>query len=302
MPKDSIKITPFDQASGTYDAWRSDLRDELIEAGHVVLFETPDPNKRNRFNGTVQCMQTGHPLYGTTPPKERKRDHKALCAKWTSHSLEAASSIRKALDLNTKTSARLLPDQNDHAALIDHLDRTLGVKDAASTKKLIKMFQGYSMTDSTIFGHEQTFLKLLKELEEDAVPKQPQTFQMVSNIWLDSLPSKFETHKQAQFATPSTTRVDLFAATQSFAKNNDIFQQSGENSTTQVALYANSKGFVMRPCDFCQNTNHFSTECTGKGSLLHGLLEGNTQQMYKQRLTAYREAQKNGQQYKPQKT
>ena len=117
MTDDSYKTVPPLVAGVTdYEPWAANLPDWLKSAKCGIIFASPDPSKRQRFTGSRQCTQEGHPLIDTTPPNETSERHHALCEAWASANSIAAAKVRNALDDTTKAAARL-PSNTGSTAL-----------------------------------------------------------------------------------------------------------------------------------------------------------------------------------------
>jgi hypothetical protein len=61
----SMKLPSFLQLSTSAHDWSTEV--VLLAKGNaatVCLFTEPDPALRERFDGTVECTQEGHSLYG----------------------------------------------------------------------------------------------------------------------------------------------------------------------------------------------------------------------------------------------
>jgi hypothetical protein len=79
-----MKLPSFQQFSTLAHDWSTEV--VLQAKGNtytVCLFTEPDPALRERFDGTAECTQEGHSLYGKKLPMQKPRKVLIACEKST---------------------------------------------------------------------------------------------------------------------------------------------------------------------------------------------------------------------------
>jgi hypothetical protein len=96
----TMKLPPFLQFSTSANDWRNDV--ELLAKGNtatVCLFTEPDPALRERFDGSAECTQEGHSLFGNTPDAETTISFNRLRKEYRNAQMLFTSAIRLSLDV-----------------------------------------------------------------------------------------------------------------------------------------------------------------------------------------------------------
>jgi hypothetical protein len=82
----------------------------------VCLFAEPDPALRGRFDGTAECTQEGHSLYGKTPDAETTQSFNRLRKEYRNGQVLFTSAIRLSLGGSTKQALeRESPSETNYA-------------------------------------------------------------------------------------------------------------------------------------------------------------------------------------------
>jgi hypothetical protein len=107
----TMKLPPFLQRPvhrPTIGDWETEV--ELILGNGntytVCLFTDPDPTLRERFDGTAQCTQEGHSLYGTVPVAETAVSFDRLRKVYKNGAMTSTSAIRMSLDDSTRQASQ----------------------------------------------------------------------------------------------------------------------------------------------------------------------------------------------------
>jgi hypothetical protein len=80
----------------------------------VCLFTEPDPALREWFDGTAECTQEDHSLYGKTPDLETAQSFNRLRKEYKNGQMVFTSAIRMSLDESTRqASERESPSETD---------------------------------------------------------------------------------------------------------------------------------------------------------------------------------------------
>ena len=120
-----MKLPPFLHLSTSAHDWSTEVI--LLAKGNtatVCLFTEPDPALRERFDGTAECTQEGHSLYGKIPDAETTISFNRLRKEYRNGQVLFTSAIRLSLDNSTKQAPeRESSSETDFNALLTPLPR-----------------------------------------------------------------------------------------------------------------------------------------------------------------------------------
>ena len=103
-----MELPGFQQFSTSANDWRTEV--ELLaksNASTVCLYTEPDPALRERFDGSAECTQEGHSLYGKTPDAETTISYNRLRKEYRHALMLFTSAIRLSLDDSTKQASNM---------------------------------------------------------------------------------------------------------------------------------------------------------------------------------------------------
>jgi hypothetical protein len=116
----SMNLPSFLQFSTSAHDWSNEV--VLLAKGNtatVSLFTEPDPALRERFDGTAECTQGDHSLYGKTSDAETTQSFNRLRKEYRNGQVLFTSAIRLSLDNSTKqASERESPSETNYNALL----------------------------------------------------------------------------------------------------------------------------------------------------------------------------------------
>ena len=99
----------------------------------VCLFTEPDPALRERFDGSAECTQEGHSLYGKTPDAETTISYNRLRKEYRHALMLFTSAIRLSLDDSTKQASNMqCSSETDFNALLQWVEKSYGRNNASS--------------------------------------------------------------------------------------------------------------------------------------------------------------------------
>jgi hypothetical protein len=172
----SVDLPSFQHFNTSAHDWSAEVI--LLAKGNtatVCLFTGPDPALRERFDGTAECTQEGHSLYGKTPDAETTRSFNRLRKECRNGQLIFTSAIRLSLDDSAlyKASFRtqkpcfgLRKRPTTSNALLKRVDKSCGRNNASSASSYLEQLHTLALvTSETVDQFVGRVLKLLQALE-----------------------------------------------------------------------------------------------------------------------------------------